>query len=146
MRDIGQIVAGGHASGGSVPCTRQLAGCSVLVAPRTVPAYLHQPRHRCCIAKHQCAGVFSAVVLWCFQLYLHPCTTLPSSTIKCWGVQVPDVFQIIVKEKGVFTNVISPSTKAKLRLLFEVAPLAFLVSLGSVAYYSCCSSCCPSPE
>jgi len=40
---------------------------------------------------------------------------------------VPDVFQIIVKEKGVFTNVISPSTKAKLRLLFEVAPLALLV-------------------
>lgn len=40
---------------------------------------------------------------------------------------VPDVFQIIVKEKGVFTNVTSPSTKAKLRILFEVAPLAFLV-------------------
>ena len=37
------------------------------------------------------------------------------------------MFQIIVKEKGVFSNVISPSTKAKLRLLFEVAPLALLV-------------------
>ncbi len=35
--------------------------------------------------------------------------------------------QIIVKEKGVFSNVTSPSTKAKLRLLFEVAPLALLV-------------------
>ena len=35
--------------------------------------------------------------------------------------------QIIVKEKGVFTNVTSPSTKAKLRILFEVAPLALLV-------------------
>jgi len=43
------------------------------------------------------------------------------------GRQVPDVFQIIVKEKGVFTNVTSPSTKAKLRILFEVAPLALLV-------------------
>jgi fructose-1,6-bisphosphatase len=32
-----------------------------------------------------------------------------------------------VKEKGVFTNVTSPSTKAKLRILFEVAPLALLV-------------------
>jgi hypothetical protein len=30
--------------------------------------------------------------------------------------------QIIVKEKGIFTNVTSPTTKAKLRLLFEVAP------------------------
>ena len=28
---------------------------------------------------------------------------------------------------GVFSNVTSPSTKAKLRLLFEVAPLALLV-------------------
>lgn len=37
------------------------------------------------------------------------------------------VLQIIVKEKGVFTNVISPSAKAKLRLLFEVAPLGFLI-------------------
>ena len=40
--------------------------------------------------------------------------------------------QIIVKEKGVFSNVTSPSTKAKLRLLFEVAPLALLVSLFPV--------------
>ena len=35
--------------------------------------------------------------------------------------------QIIVKEKGVFSNVTSPSTKAKLRILFEVAPLGLLV-------------------
>ncbi|KAF5194879.1 Sedoheptulose-1,7-bisphosphatase protein [Thalictrum thalictroides] len=39
----------------------------------------------------------------------------------------PDYAKIIVKEKGVFTNVISPTTKAKLRLLFEVAPLGFLI-------------------
>jgi len=42
------------------------------------------------------------------------------------------LLQIIVKEKGVFSNVTSPSTKAKLRLLFEVAPLALLVSLRPV--------------
>ncbi len=35
--------------------------------------------------------------------------------------------QIIVKEKGIFTNVTSPTTKAKLRLLFEVAPLGLLI-------------------
>lgn len=35
--------------------------------------------------------------------------------------------QILVKEKGIFTNVLSPTTKAKLRLLFEVAPLGLLV-------------------
>ena len=32
-----------------------------------------------------------------------------------------------MKEKGIFTNVASPSAKAKLRLLFEVAPLGFLI-------------------
>ncbi|KAJ6432557.1 hypothetical protein OIU84_019737 [Salix udensis] len=48
-------------------------------------------------------------------------------TLTYTGGMVPDVNQIIAKEKGVFTNVISPSSKAKLRLLFEVAPLGFLV-------------------
>lgn len=48
-------------------------------------------------------------------------------TLRYTGGMVPDVNQIIVKEKGIFTNVTSPSTKAKLRLLFEVAPLGLLV-------------------
>ncbi|XAR65897.1 Sedoheptulose-bisphosphatase [Bertholletia excelsa] len=48
-------------------------------------------------------------------------------TLRYTGGMVPDVNQIIVKEKGIFTNVASPSAKAKLRLLFEVAPLGFLV-------------------
>jgi sedoheptulose-bisphosphatase len=48
-------------------------------------------------------------------------------TLRYTGGMVPDVFQILVKEKGVFTNVISPTTKAKLRLVFECAPLALLV-------------------
>ena len=37
------------------------------------------------------------------------------------------LMQIIVKEKGIFTNVTSPTSKAKLRLLFEVAPLGLLI-------------------
>ncbi|XP_019191202.1 PREDICTED: sedoheptulose-1,7-bisphosphatase, chloroplastic-like isoform X1 [Ipomoea nil] len=48
-------------------------------------------------------------------------------TLRYTGGMVPDVNQIIVKEKGIFTNVVSPSAKAKLRLLFEVAPLGFLI-------------------
>jgi sedoheptulose-bisphosphatase len=55
---------------------------------------------------------------------------------------VPDVFQIIVKEKGVFTNVTSPSTKAKLRILFEVAPLALMVEQAGGA--SSCDGLCKS--
>eukprot|EP00270_Netrium_digitus_P004040 TRINITY_DN148_c0_g1_i1.p1 TRINITY_DN148_c0_g1~~TRINITY_DN148_c0_g1_i1.p1 ORF type:complete len:413 (+),score=109.13 TRINITY_DN148_c0_g1_i1:56-1240(+) len=48
-------------------------------------------------------------------------------TLRYTGGMVPDVGQILIKEKGVFTNVTSPSTKAKLRLLFEVAPLGLLI-------------------
>eukprot|EP00244_Chara_vulgaris_P012837 TRINITY_DN6967_c0_g2_i1.p1 TRINITY_DN6967_c0_g2~~TRINITY_DN6967_c0_g2_i1.p1 ORF type:complete len:452 (+),score=110.07 TRINITY_DN6967_c0_g2_i1:119-1357(+) len=48
-------------------------------------------------------------------------------TLRYTGGMVPDVNQIIVKEKGVFSNVTSQSAKAKLRLLFEVAPLGMLV-------------------
>eukprot|EP00889_Picochlorum_renovo_P000050 jgi/Picre1/27080/NNA_000050.t1 len=61
-------------------------------------------------------------------------------TLRYTGGMVPDVFQIIVKEKGVFTNVTSPSTKAKLRLLFEVAPLALLVEKAGGAS-SCDGKC-----
>ncbi|KAL4451455.1 hypothetical protein ABPG75_007117 [Micractinium tetrahymenae] len=63
-------------------------------------------------------------------------------TLRYTGGMVPDVFQIIVKEKGVFTNVTSPSTKAKLRLLFEVAPLALLVEKAGGA--SSCDGLCVS--
>jgi sedoheptulose-bisphosphatase len=48
-------------------------------------------------------------------------------TLRYTGGMVPDVNQIIAKERGVFMNVISPTTKAKLRLLIEVAPLGLLV-------------------
>jgi sedoheptulose-bisphosphatase len=61
-------------------------------------------------------------------------------TLRYTGGMVPDVFQIIVKEKGVFTNVTSPSTKAKLRILFEVAPLALMVEQAGGAS-SCDGKC-----
>lgn len=63
-------------------------------------------------------------------------------TLRYTGGMVPDVFQIIVKEKGVFTNVTSPTTKAKLRILFEVAPLALLVGAGFRARQLWISSKC----
>ena len=40
---------------------------------------------------------------------------------------VPDVNQILVKGKGVFVNVASPNTKSKLRLLYEVAPIGYIM-------------------
>eukprot|EP00898_Chlorokybus_atmophyticus_P005330 jgi/Chlat1/5799/Chrsp4S06274 len=48
-------------------------------------------------------------------------------TLRYTGGMVPDVNQILIKEKGIFCNATSPSTKAKLRVLFEVAPLGLLI-------------------
>jgi len=40
---------------------------------------------------------------------------------------VPDVNQIMVKGKGVFVNAESKAAKAKLRLLYEVAPIGYVI-------------------
>lgn len=40
---------------------------------------------------------------------------------------VPDVNQLMVKGKGVFVNVASKNTKSKLRMLYEVAPMGYLI-------------------
>ncbi len=44
---------------------------------------------------------------------------------------VPDVNQIMVKGKGVFVNVASKNTKSKLRMLYEVAPVGYLIEKAS---------------
>lgn len=43
------------------------------------------------------------------------------------GGMVPDVYHMLVKGKGTFTNISSPKARAKLRLLYECAPIAFIV-------------------
>lgn len=40
------------------------------------------------------------------------------------------MYHIFAKSKGIFTNVSSDKAKAKLRLLYEVAPLGLIVSLA----------------
>jgi sedoheptulose-bisphosphatase len=47
--------------------------------------------------------------------------------LRYTGGMVPDVNQILVKGKGVFVNVASPNTKSKLRLLYEVAPIGYIM-------------------
>jgi len=47
--------------------------------------------------------------------------------LRYTGGMVPDVNQILVKGKGVFVNVASPNTKSKLRMLYEVAPIGFIM-------------------
>jgi sedoheptulose-bisphosphatase len=41
---------------------------------------------------------------------------------------VPDIYQIFIKGYGVFCNLGSKKHPAKLRLLYEIGPLSFLVS------------------
>merc|ERR1711998_42009 len=45
--------------------------------------------------------------------------------LRYTGGMVPDVNQMMVKGKGVFVN--SPNTKSKLRTLYEVAPIGYLI-------------------
>ncbi len=44
---------------------------------------------------------------------------------------VPDVHHTIAKGSGVFCNPCSEKAPAKLRLLFECAPLAFVIEVGA---------------
>lgn len=48
-------------------------------------------------------------------------------TLRYTGGMVPDVYHIFTKSKGVFSNVSSEKAKAKLRLLYEVAPMGLIV-------------------
>jgi sedoheptulose-bisphosphatase len=47
--------------------------------------------------------------------------------LRYTGGMVPDVNQILVKGKGIFVNVASPNTKSKLKMLYEVAPIGFIM-------------------
>ena len=47
--------------------------------------------------------------------------------LRYTGGMVPDVNQLMVKGKGVFVNVASKNTKSKLRMLYEVAPMGYLI-------------------
>ena len=60
-------------------------------------------------------------------------------TLRYSGGLVPDVYHILIKGQGVLSNASSPSAKAKLRLLFEAAPIALVVEAAGGA-----SCVCPS--
>lgn len=50
--------------------------------------------------------------------------------LRYTGGMVTDVNQILVKGRGIFVNPASAGSKAKLRLLYEVAPLAYIMEKG----------------
>lgn len=58
-------------------------------------------------------------------------------TLRYSGGLVPDVYHILMKGKGVMSNASSKSCKAKLRLLYECAPIALIVEAAGGASCSC---------
>jgi sedoheptulose-bisphosphatase len=48
-------------------------------------------------------------------------------TLRYSGAMVPDVYHILIKMSGVFANVSSMKARAKLRLLYEVAPMGLII-------------------
>jgi sedoheptulose-bisphosphatase len=60
-------------------------------------------------------------------------------TLRYSGGLVPDVYHILIKKQGILTNVSSPSAKAKLRLLFECAPIALIVEAAGGQSCVCAS-------
>jgi len=51
-------------------------------------------------------------------------------TLRYTGGMVPDVVGILVKGNGVFSSPVSENARAKLRLVFEVAPIALIIELA----------------
>ena len=51
-------------------------------------------------------------------------------TLRYTGGMVPDVVGILVKGNGIFASPVSENARAKLRLVFEVAPIALIMELA----------------
>ena len=60
-------------------------------------------------------------------------------TLRYSGGLVPDVYHILIKGEGVLSNASSPSAKAKLRLLFECAPIALIIEAAGGSSCVCAS-------
>ena len=60
-------------------------------------------------------------------------------TLRYSGGLVPDVYHILIKGQGVLSNASSPTAKAKLRLLFEASPIAFIIEAAGGASCVCAS-------
>jgi sedoheptulose-bisphosphatase len=58
-------------------------------------------------------------------------------TLRYSGGLVPDVYHILIKGEGVLSNASSPAAKAKLRLLFEAAPIALIVEAAQGMSLAC---------
>ncbi|KAF2438745.1 fructose-1,6-bisphosphatase [Karstenula rhodostoma CBS 690.94] len=48
-------------------------------------------------------------------------------TLRYSGGLVPDIYHSLIKRHGVYVSPVTPSSHAKLRLLYEVAPIALIV-------------------
>eukprot|EP01038_Epipyxis_sp_PR26KG_P006552 gene6552-9001_t len=60
-------------------------------------------------------------------------------TLRYSGGLVPDIYHILIKGQGVLANASSKSAKAKLRLLYECAPIALIIEAAGGSSCVCAS-------
>jgi len=60
-------------------------------------------------------------------------------TLRYSGGLVPDIYHILVKGEGVLSNASSATAKAKLRLLYECAPIALIIECAGGSSCACAS-------
>jgi sedoheptulose-bisphosphatase len=76
-----------------------------------------------------------------YSINTHYYTGIESKyTLRYSGGLVPDVYHILIKGEGVLANASSPSAKAKLRLVFEAAPIALIIEAAG-RYYKVSMHC-----
>jgi len=92
----------------------QIASATKMFAPANLRATVGHPGYKELVAQWQGAGY----------------------TLRYTGGMVPDIYQIFIKGHGVFSNPTSRQAPAKLRVLYESAPVARLVEVAGGKTYS----------
>lgn len=91
---------------------------------KSAPSQLSPPCAHACRASAGNEAYRRLVTRWLDEQY----------TLRYSGALVPDLHHVLAKGGGVFCNPTSPGAKPKLRLLYEVAPLAYItVAAGGAA-------------
>lgn len=105
-----------HATGWMVSKAKIfIAPVATTFAPGNLRATLDNPQYK------------TLVDYWIEQQY----------TLRYSGGLVPDVYHIFMKGQGVMSNASSKTSKAKLRLLYECAPIALIVEAAGGATCVC---------
>ena len=91
----------------------------------------------CCFIRTYIVGERLIISKYLYLIILVNTVLLPLLYYRYSGGLVPDVYHILVKGQGVLSNASSRQAKAKLRLLFEAAPIALIIEAAGGATCVC---------